>query len=147
MSASVTVSAYPLSSEEREMPPSCPDSLTYSFTLPPGTAGPRIAHAATRVALETHGLADMTDAVVRVVGELAAYDCRFTPDAEVYVSLRYRDGEVWVILYDGHARHSHPRLAAAGGGRRCGCWGAWCRRVGGVGVRGGAGAGGRETRM
>ncbi|MFF9280892.1 ATP-binding protein [Streptomyces griseosporeus] len=118
MSASVTVSACPLSGDERQAPPPSPDSLAYSFTLPPGTAGPRIARAATRVALQTHGLADMTDAVVQVVGELAACACRFSPDGEVYVSLRYRDGEVRVILYDGHARHSHPRLAAACDARR-----------------------------
>ncbi|GAA3977729.1 hypothetical protein GCM10022232_06810 [Streptomyces plumbiresistens] len=118
MSAPVTVSACPLSSEEQQTPPPSPDTLAYSFTLPAGPTSPRIARAATRVVLQTHGLADMTDAVVQVVGELAACACRFTPDSEIYVSLRYRDGEVRVILYDGHARHSHPRLAAGCDARR-----------------------------
>ncbi|MEU0742412.1 ATP-binding protein [Streptomyces sp. NPDC006134] len=118
MSASVTVSACPLSGDDRQAPPPSPDALAYSFTLPPGPASPRIARAVTRVALQTHGLADVTDAVVQVVGELAACAYRFTPDGEVYVSLRYRDGEVRVIFYDGHARHAHPRLAAACDARR-----------------------------
>ncbi|MGW0335277.1 ATP-binding protein [Streptomyces sp. NPDC003011] len=118
MSAPVTVAACPLSIDERQTPPPSPDTLAYSFTLPAGPASPRIARAATRVVLHTHGLADMTDAVVQVVGELAACACRLTPDSEVYLSLRYRDGDVRVILYDEHARHSHPRLAAACDARR-----------------------------
>jgi hypothetical protein len=118
MSASPAVSACPMSTELLKTPPPSPDTLAYSFTLPAGPTSPRIARAATRVVLQTHGLDDMTDAVVQVVGELAACACRFTPDSEVYVSLRYRDGEVRVILYDGHARHSHPRLAAACDARR-----------------------------
>lgn len=118
MSAPSAVSACPMSSELLNTPPPSPDTLAYSFTLPAGPTSPRIARAATRVVLQTHGLADMTDAVVQVVGELAACACRFTPDSEVYLSLRYREGEVRVILYDGHARHSHPRLAAACDARR-----------------------------
>ncbi|MGI5428347.1 hypothetical protein [Streptomyces sp. CA-179760] len=47
------------------------------------------------------------------MSELASCACRFTPTAEVYVSLRYRDSALRVILYDGHPRHTNPRLAAA----------------------------------
>ncbi|WP_223190025.1 ATP-binding protein [Streptomyces sp. TRM68416] len=120
MSTSIagTVSPCPLSTDERRTPPPSPDTLAYSLTLPAGPASARIARAATRVVLQTHGLADMTDAVVQVVAELAACACRFTPDSEVYVSLRYRDGDLRVILYDGHPRHTHPRLAAACDARR-----------------------------
>ncbi|XUL91182.1 ATP-binding protein [Streptomyces galilaeus] len=118
MPAPVTASACPLDAGESQTSPPSPDTLAYSFTLPAGPASPRIARAATRVVLQTHGLADMTDPVVQVVAELAACACRFTPEKEVYASLRYRDGELRVILYDGHARHSHPRLAAACDARR-----------------------------
>lgn len=36
----------------------------------------------------------------------------------MYLSLRYRDGTLRVVLYDGHPRHTHPRLAAACDTRR-----------------------------
>lgn len=55
---------------------------------------------------------------MHVVNELATCACRFAPDAEVYVSLRYRDGALRVILCDGHPRHAHPRLATACDTRR-----------------------------
>ncbi|WP_406473308.1 ATP-binding protein [Streptomyces sp. NBC_01615] len=118
MSTTVAVSACPLSADARETPSPSPDTLTYSFTLPAGPASSRVARAATRVVLQTHGLDDMTDAAVQVVAELAACACRFTPDAEVYMSLRYREGALRVILYDGHPRHVHPRLVAACDARR-----------------------------
>ncbi|GGZ76935.1 ATP-binding protein [Streptomyces echinoruber] len=118
MPASVTVSACPLSTDERPAPPPSPDTLAYSFTLPAGPVSPRIARTTTRAVLQTHGLADMTDAAVQIVSELTACACRFAPDDEVYVSLRYRDGALRVIIYDGHARHVHPRLAATCDARR-----------------------------
>ncbi|MEU9158331.1 ATP-binding protein [Streptomyces sp. NPDC048417] len=90
-----------------------PDTLAYSFTLPAGVASCRVARAATRVVLKVHGLEDMTDAAVQVVSELAACAWRFTPGEDVYVSLRYREDALRVVLYDGHPRHRHPRVAAA----------------------------------
>ncbi|WP_330307386.1 MULTISPECIES: ATP-binding protein [unclassified Streptomyces] len=118
MSTTVAVSACPLSTDLEKTPPPSPDTLAYSFTLPAGPASSRVARAATRVVLQTHGLDDMTDAAVQVVAELAACACRFTPDVEVYMSLRYREGALRVILYDGHPRHVHPRLVAACDARR-----------------------------
>ncbi|MDN3024937.1 ATP-binding protein [Streptomyces sp. S.PB5] len=120
MSAVLSVSACPLSDDVREFAPPSPDSLAYSFTLPAGPMSSRVARAATRVVLRAHELEDMTDAAVQVVAELAACACRFTPDAEVYVSLRFRDGALRVSLYDGHPRHSHPRLVEACDARRRG---------------------------
>lgn len=98
--------------------PSTPETLTYSLTLPAAPLSPAIARTATRTILRAHGLEDVTDAVVQVVSELAACACRFTSTAEVYVSLRYRDGALRVILYDAHPRHTNPRLAAACDSRR-----------------------------
>ncbi|MDL2080184.1 ATP-binding protein [Streptomyces sp. GXMU-J15] len=113
-----TVSPCPLSTDERGTPPPSLGTLAYSLTLPGSPASAGIARAATRVVLQAHGLADMTDAAVQVVAELVACACRLTPDSEVYMSLRYRDGGLRVILYDGHPRHTHPRLAAACDTRR-----------------------------
>ncbi|MCX5526602.1 ATP-binding protein [Streptomyces bobili] len=118
MSASLAVSTCPISTDLTEAPPPSPETLTYSFTLPAEAVSSRVARATTRVVLQTHGLEDMTDAAVQVVSELTACACRFAADASVYVSLRYREEELQVILYDGHRRHTHPRLAAACDERR-----------------------------
>ncbi|MGY1497495.1 ATP-binding protein [Streptomyces sp. QTS52] len=118
MSASVTVSACPISTDLSETPPPSPDTLAYSFTVPAGAASSRVVRATTRVVLRAHGLAGMTDAAVQVVAELTACACRFAANDSVYVSLRFRDGELQVILYDGHQLHDHPRLAAACDERR-----------------------------
>jgi hypothetical protein len=98
--------------------PPTPETLAYSLTLPAAPQSPSIARAATRTMLRAHGLQDVTDAAVQVVSELATCACRFTPTAEVYVSLRYRDAALRVNLYDGHPRHAHPRLASACDTRR-----------------------------
>ncbi|MFI8948775.1 ATP-binding protein [Streptomyces sp. NPDC053750] len=94
------------------------ETLTYSLTLPAAPQSPAVARAATRTILRAHGLEGMTEPAVQVMSELVACACRFTPTAEVYVALRYRDDALRVILYDGHARHTHPRLAAACDARR-----------------------------
>ncbi|MEU6535304.1 hypothetical protein [Streptomyces sp. NPDC047000] len=60
----------------------------------------------------------MTDAAVQVVSEPAACAVRFSPAADVYLSLRYRDATLRVVLYDSHPRHVHPHLAAACESRR-----------------------------
>ncbi|WP_419249210.1 ATP-binding protein [Streptomyces luteogriseus] len=110
----------PPSATGTDLPPNrpTPETLAYSFTLPAAPQSPFIARAATRTVLRAHSLDDVTDAAVQVVSELATCACRFTPAAEVYVSLRYRDGDLRVILYDGHPRHLNPRLAAACESRR-----------------------------
>lgn len=72
----------------------------------------------TRTILRAHGLTDVTDAAVQVTSELVACACRFAPAADVHVSLRYREDALRVVLYDGHPRHTHPRLATACDARR-----------------------------
>ncbi|MFM9706917.1 ATP-binding protein [Streptomyces galilaeus] len=89
-----------------------PEDLAYSLTLPAAPRSPGVARAVTRTVLPAHGLAEATDAVVQVVGELAACACRFST-TEVYVSLRYRDSALRVTVYDGHARHANAHLGAA----------------------------------
>ncbi|NEC87370.1 sensor histidine kinase [Streptomyces sp. SID12501] len=118
MSASLAVSACPISTDLTKAPPPSPDTLTYGFTLPAEAVSSRVARATTRVVLQTHGLEEMADAAVQVVGELTACAFRFAADASVYVSLRWWEAELQVVLYDGHRRHVHPRLAAACDERR-----------------------------
>ncbi|MCX4905770.1 ATP-binding protein [Streptomyces sp. NBC_00878] len=95
-----------------------PEPLAYSLTLPATLRSPAIARAATRTVLVAHGLGALADPAEQAVGELVAVACRFTPTSEVYLSLRHRDGALRVIVYDGHPRHTHPRLAAACDTRR-----------------------------
>ncbi|MFJ8541508.1 ATP-binding protein [Streptomyces sp. NPDC093586] len=107
----------PAFSDAPSAPPS-PETLAYSLTLPASPHSPAVVRAATRTVLRAHGLDGMTDAVVQVVSELTACACGFAPTAEVYVSLRYRDGALRVVLHDAHPRHTHPRLAVACDTRR-----------------------------
>ena len=120
MSATMAASACFIVHDDVPTPPTTPspDGLRYSLTLPAGLTSPRIARHATRAVLQTHGLADMADAAVLAVSELTGCACRFTQGAEVYLSLRYREDALRVIVYDGHPRHIHPRLAAACDARR-----------------------------
>ncbi|MFF4401757.1 ATP-binding protein [Streptomyces sp. NPDC001480] len=117
MPANVTTCLPPPSTDPLPTPPT-PETLAYSLTLPAAPQTPAIARTAVRTILQVHDLGDLTDPAVQVVSELTACACRFTPSAEIYVSLRYRDAALRVILYDGHPRHTHPRLAAACDTRR-----------------------------
>lgn len=100
-----------------ETPPR-PDTLTYSFTLPAGAASPAIARRTTAAILSAHGLHEFTDAAVQAVSELITCAARFTGSPEIYLSLRYRDDTLRMVVYDGHARHTHPRLATTCDARR-----------------------------
>ncbi|MEV0175220.1 ATP-binding protein [Streptomyces sp. NPDC050803] len=117
MPGTVTSCPPPPSMDLPPTPPP-PEALAYSLTLPAAPQSPAIARITTRTVLRAHGLEDLTDAALMVVSELAACACRFTDAAEVYVSLRYRDAALRVILYDGHPRHTNPHLAAACAARR-----------------------------
>ncbi len=111
--ATVEATVCPIPKGASVQDPPTAESLTYSFTLSAGPVGPRIARETAKTVLKAHGLADMRDAAVQVVGELAACAWRFTPTPEIYVCLRYREEALRVIVYDGHPRHTHPRIAAS----------------------------------
>ncbi|MGH4033915.1 ATP-binding protein [Actinomycetota bacterium Odt1-20B] len=96
-----------------------PEDLAYSLTLPAALSSPAIARAATRTVLAAHGLTALLDPATQMVSELISAGCQFgAASAEVYLSLRFRDGALRVIVYDAHPRHTHPRLAAACDARR-----------------------------
>ncbi|MER5438935.1 ATP-binding protein [Streptomyces sp. NPDC002790] len=98
--------------------PALPENLAYSLTLPAALTSPALARAATRAFLEAHHLHDILDAALQAVGELTATACQFAPEANVYVSLRYRDNALRVTVYDGHPLHINRHLAAACDTRR-----------------------------
>ncbi|MEV7014389.1 ATP-binding protein [Streptomyces sp. NPDC093991] len=118
MSATTTVTLCPVSSDALPATGPTPDTLAYSLTLPAAPASAAMVRAATRTALNLHGLGDVTEAVVQTVSELTACAFRFSSADDIYVSLRHRDATVRVIVYDGHPRHTHPRLSAACDARR-----------------------------
>ncbi|MGC9441923.1 ATP-binding protein [Streptomyces sp. WG5] len=107
----------PALSDVPSVPPP-PEALAYSLTVPASPCSPAVVRAATRTVLRTHGLVGMTDAAVQVASELTACACAFASASEVYLSLRYRDGTLRVVLYDGHPRHINSRLATACDTRR-----------------------------
>ncbi len=97
----------------------CPANLAYSFTFPSACATPAVARAATMLVLEAHQLGDLAAPILTLVDELAACACQFTSSGEdIYLSVRCRDDNLRVIVYDAHARHTHARLAAACDDRR-----------------------------
>lgn len=73
-----------------------------------------------------HGPHDMANAAVQVVSELTSCACRFTTADDIYVSLRYRDGALRVILFDAAREPGGgtrlwavlPRSGRGGSGRR-----------------------------
>lgn len=95
-----------------------PDTLAYGLTLPSALTSPAIARAATRTVLTVHGLAALADPATQLVAELTATACQFSATAEIYLSLRFREGTLRVIVYDSHPSHTHPRLTAACDARR-----------------------------
>ncbi|MFV0133933.1 ATP-binding protein [Streptomyces sp. HMX87] len=95
-----------------------PETLAYSFTLPAALASPALARAATKEVLRAHGLADMLDPALQVVGELCAVACQFTESEDFYLTLRYRFAAFRVIAYDSHPRHTNAHLATACDTRR-----------------------------
>ncbi|MFJ3925427.1 ATP-binding protein [Streptomyces sp. NPDC090022] len=98
-------------------PPS-PYTLSYSLTLPgqPYSAG--VARDAVRTVLRTHHLTPLIPLTQQVTAELMAAGWHHSPGEDLYLSLRYRDDSLRVIVYDSHTPHTQPRLAALCEARR-----------------------------
>ncbi|MFJ7155896.1 ATP-binding protein [Streptomyces sp. NPDC101118] len=95
-----------------------PDALACSLTLPGEAHSARIARGTVRLALLTHRLDGLVPAAEQVTGEMVAAAWRLNPGRDLYLSLRWRDDALRLTVYDGHAPHEHPRLAAACEARR-----------------------------
>ncbi|MFE2245761.1 ATP-binding protein [Streptomyces lavendulae] len=97
---------------EGECRPPAPDGLACSLTVPGAPYSAQIARGAVRAVLHTYRLGPLTPAAVQVTGELIAATWHLEPGRSLYLSVRYREDALRLSVYDGHAPHSHPRLAA-----------------------------------
>ncbi|MET9466835.1 ATP-binding protein [Streptomyces sp. NPDC006544] len=98
-------------SPDASEPPS-PDELACSLTVPGEPYSAQIARGTVRSALHAHRLDPVAPAAVQVAGELVAASWYVNPGRSLYLSLRHREGALRIAVYDGHAPHAHPRLAA-----------------------------------
>nr|WSX50044.1 ATP-binding protein [Streptomyces sp. NBC_00974] len=112
------------------------DAMACSLTVPGEPYSAQIARSTVRSVLHAHRLDPVAPAAVQVAGELIAASWHLDPGRSLYLSLRHREGSLRLTVYDGHAPHSHPRLAAHCEARRRGalrvmsavvrdCGGAW----------------------
>ncbi|MFE3602508.1 ATP-binding protein [Streptomyces sp. NPDC059142] len=96
-----------------------PGSLAYSLTLPAGPASPSVAQEIAELVLDVHEVERLIDPALEVVRELVTYACRFSGEgADVHLALRQREDTLRVTVYDTHAAHPQPRLAALCAERR-----------------------------
>ncbi|MEV7419174.1 ATP-binding protein [Streptomyces sp. NPDC089919] len=94
------------------------EALSCSLTVPGEPYSGGIARGAVVAALRAHGMHDLLAAAEQVTGELVAAACRLSPGEDLYLSARYRNDALRLIVYDAHAPHEHPRLADACEARR-----------------------------
>ncbi|MCX5194692.1 ATP-binding protein [Streptomyces sp. NBC_00249] len=92
-------------------PPS-PEALACSLTVPGAPSSAQIARAAVRSVLHAYRLDPLAPCAEQVTGELVATAWRLDPGRSLYLAVRYRDDALRLSVYDGHALHPHPRLAA-----------------------------------
>ncbi|MFI8273696.1 ATP-binding protein [Streptomyces sp. NPDC085929] len=102
--------AAPPAPDGDEPPP--PDALTCSLTVPGEAYSAQIARRTVRSVLHAHRFDAIAVAAEQVTGELVAASWHLDPGRSLYLSVRYRDDALRLTVYDGHAPHSHPRLAA-----------------------------------
>ncbi|MEU7600438.1 ATP-binding protein [Streptomyces sp. NPDC041003] len=88
------------------------DTLMCSLTIPGEPLSARIARGAVGSVLHAYRLDPLAPAAVQVAGELVAAAWHLDPGRSLYLSVRYRDDSLRLSVYDGHAPHAHPRLAA-----------------------------------
>ncbi|MEU6891821.1 ATP-binding protein [Streptomyces sp. NPDC046557] len=88
------------------------DDLACSLTVPGEPYSAQIARSAVRAALHAHRLDPLAPAAVQVTGELVGAAWYLNPGQSLYLSVRHRDDALRLTVYDGHAPHAHPRLAA-----------------------------------
>ncbi|MFE2306164.1 ATP-binding protein [Streptomyces sp. NPDC059411] len=88
------------------------DGLACSLTVPGEPYSSQIARSAVRSVLHAHRLDPVAPAAEQVAGELIAASWYLDPGRSLYLALRHRDDSLRLTVFDGHATHSHPRLAA-----------------------------------
>ncbi|MGW0362510.1 ATP-binding protein [Streptomyces sp. NPDC002990] len=98
-------------------PPS-PYALSYSLTLPGEPYSAAVARRTVASVLRTHHLDPLVPAAAQATAELMAAGWHSSPGTDLYLSVRYRDDSLRLIVYDAHGAHAHPRLAALCEARR-----------------------------
>ena len=95
-------------------------NLAYGLTFPSALATPAIAQSVALFILDVHGLDErLLDTALVLVHELASYACRFTGAGEhIHLGLGHSGGALQVTVFDTHAVHAHPRIAAVCDDRR-----------------------------
>lgn len=88
-----------------------PRGLALSFTLPGDIRSAPIGRTAIGAALKTHGLAPYIWPAALAVAELITVTVRMSPGKELYVSLRYRDDALRLVVWDQHPRHREPDIS------------------------------------
>ncbi|MBT2399440.1 ATP-binding protein [Streptomyces sp. ISL-100] len=92
----------------REPRPPRPSTLAYSLTIPGEPHCAAIARTAVRSALHAHDLDPYTDIATLAASELIGTATRLSPGEDLYLSLRYRDAALRIVLWDQHPRHKDP---------------------------------------
>ncbi|MGW0548366.1 ATP-binding protein [Streptomyces altiplanensis] len=98
----------PVAALHRRPRPPRPSTLAYSLTLPGEPHCAAVARTAVRSALHVHHLDPYADFAALVTGELIGAAVKSTPGEDLYLSLRYRDAALRIVLWDQHPRHRDP---------------------------------------
>ncbi|MFD3655099.1 ATP-binding protein [Streptomyces sp. NPDC058620] len=85
--------------------------LALSLTLPGDPRSAAIARAVVTAALHAHGLASFTWPAAHIASELVAVNATFTPQKDLYLSLRHRDDALRLLVWDQHPEHAGPGAA------------------------------------
>ncbi|MER6519045.1 ATP-binding protein [Streptomyces sp. NPDC001553] len=117
---SATVTACHAEPAPTSYAPPSPSALSYSLTLPGEPYSAALARRTVASVLRTHRLDALVAAAAQVTGELMAAGWHSSPGDGLYLSVRYRDDSLRLIVYDAHAAHPHPPLAALCEARRRG---------------------------
>ncbi|MFD9235886.1 ATP-binding protein [[Kitasatospora] papulosa] len=86
--------------------------LVLSLTLPGDPRSASVGRHAVTAALPTYGFRSHAWPVTHVVTELIAVNAALTPGRDLYLSLRRRDGDLRLVLWDQHPRHADPDTLA-----------------------------------
>ncbi|WP_405811623.1 ATP-binding protein [Streptomyces sp. NBC_01520] len=99
-----------------------PSRATVGLTLPGHPRSSAVARGAVSVVLRAHGLTAYRWPAVLVAAELVTVAAKLTPGRDLYLSLRYRDDVLRLLVWDQHPRHPVPAAEALCAGRRRALW-------------------------
>ncbi|WP_079277516.1 hypothetical protein [Streptomyces sp. CB03234] len=95
-----------------------PEGLAYSLTVPGELRSAAVVRNAVRATLHAHGLDRFLPPAQLAASELVGAAARLTPGEGVYLSLRYRQDALRLVVWDQHPRHRDPVAEALCARRR-----------------------------